>query len=155
MPPYGHVGRETVFDVIWRSGRDSNPRYGFSTVQRFSKPPPSASRPPLQMKKLQPRHYQFPFTLRQMIEWETRLDSFGVRVYHFVRTDAIRDSASSSVAAAIGLSAFRPMLSQQWLRLHSWPKRNLKAWAGYFTAGEQRIAALPVIEPRPRRRAPA
>ncbi len=31
----------------WRSGRDSNPRYGFSTVQRFSKPPPSASRPPL------------------------------------------------------------------------------------------------------------
>jgi hypothetical protein len=89
------------------------------------------------MKKLQPRHYQFPFTLRQMIEWETRLDSFGVRVYHFVRTDAIRVSASSSVAAAIGLSAFRPMLSQQWLRLHSWPKRNLKAWAGYFTAGNR------------------
>ncbi len=37
----------------WRSGRDSNPRYGFSTVQRFSKPPPSASRPPLQRQKLQ------------------------------------------------------------------------------------------------------
>jgi len=34
-------------DRGWRSGRDSNPRYGFSTVQRFSKPPPSASRPPL------------------------------------------------------------------------------------------------------------
>ncbi len=36
----------------WRSGRDSNPRYGFSTVQRFSKPPPSASRPPLQGTQL-------------------------------------------------------------------------------------------------------
>ena len=38
----------------WRSGRDSNPRYGFSTVQRFSKPPPSASRPPLQRQKTPP-----------------------------------------------------------------------------------------------------
>src|SRR5271166_5453284 len=62
--------------IRWRSGRDSNPRYGFSTVQRFSKPPPSASRPPLQMKKLQPRHYQFPFTLRQVIELETRVRHF-------------------------------------------------------------------------------
>ncbi|GEM_PF-4344169 len=31
----------------WRRRRDSNPRYGFTTVQRFSKPPPSASRPRL------------------------------------------------------------------------------------------------------------
>src|SRR5208283_3148919 len=32
---------------IWRRGGDSNPRYRFWPVQRFSKPPPSASRPPL------------------------------------------------------------------------------------------------------------
>ena len=32
---------------LWRSGGDSNPRYSFSTIYRFSKPTPSASRPPL------------------------------------------------------------------------------------------------------------
>ena len=32
----------------WRRGRDSNPGYSLSTVQRFSKPPPSTTRPPLQ-----------------------------------------------------------------------------------------------------------
>ena len=31
----------------WRRRGDSNPRYGFWAVQRFSKPPPSASRPRL------------------------------------------------------------------------------------------------------------
>src|SRR5579871_471859 len=30
-----------------RSRRDSNPRYGFKAVQRFSKPSPSATRPQL------------------------------------------------------------------------------------------------------------
>ena len=30
-----------------RRGRDSNPRYGFDPVKRFSKPSPSAARPPL------------------------------------------------------------------------------------------------------------
>ncbi len=40
------------FSREWRSGRDSNPRYGFTTVQRFSKPPPSAARPPLQKQTL-------------------------------------------------------------------------------------------------------
>ena len=30
-----------------RRGRDSNPGYSLSTVQRFSKPPPSTTRPPL------------------------------------------------------------------------------------------------------------
>ena len=53
----------TEKDRRWRSGRDSNPRYGFTTVQRFSKPPPSASRPPLQMKKLHPGQDQFSVTL--------------------------------------------------------------------------------------------
>src|SRR5581483_3780514 len=33
--------------AYWRRGRDSNPRYRFWPVQRFSKPPPSATRPPL------------------------------------------------------------------------------------------------------------
>ena len=32
---------------IWRRGRDSNPRYPFSRVCRFSKPVPSTTRPPL------------------------------------------------------------------------------------------------------------
>jgi site-specific DNA recombinase len=35
----------------WRSRRDSNPRYGFKAVQRFSKPSPSATRPQLQYVK--------------------------------------------------------------------------------------------------------
>ena len=37
----------------WRSGGDSNPRYSFSTIYRFSKPTPSASRPPLHIFRLQ------------------------------------------------------------------------------------------------------
>ena len=41
--------RTTLWEAerAWRREGDSNPRYGFMSVWRFSKPLPSASRPPL------------------------------------------------------------------------------------------------------------
>ena len=45
IPPFKKTPVESIFK--WRSGVDSSPRYSFSTIYRFSKPTPSASRPPL------------------------------------------------------------------------------------------------------------
>ena len=41
------AGRQFSHSENWRREGDSNPRYSFTTVQRFSKPPPSATRPSL------------------------------------------------------------------------------------------------------------
>src|SRR5208283_1172888 len=43
--------------IFWRRGGDSNPRYRFWPVQRFSKPPPSASRRPLRFEN-QYKHWR-------------------------------------------------------------------------------------------------
>ena len=39
--------RGTSEGVDWRRGRDSNPRYGLTSVQRISNPPLSTTQPPL------------------------------------------------------------------------------------------------------------
>ena len=39
-----------LFILFVRRGRDSNPRYGFKPVQRFSKPALSATQAPLRCK---------------------------------------------------------------------------------------------------------